>query len=179
MPRTGALILKEWNDYIRRVSEELPDLAQAAAEEAMAVALEWVLANLPARPTRESAKAQWPGFQTDKQRRWFFWALHSGELARLRAQAKPLYPDFYSEAKIVDGRVVGIIANDRPWAPWVIGPDYPGTAYPGLNQGKPMYQARIHAGRWWQLGEFMTENAAEIWRVFFEDFESLFKELGV
>lgn len=164
----GALILKRWNDFIKRAAEELPELAIAASQQAMEFALDHLMDNLPPRPPSDTAKANWKGFLTDRSRRWFFWALKSGELERIKRATKPLYPGFYTEAHVIKGEgTIGILANDRPYAPWVVGPDYAKkVVYGGLNGGKPMYQARIHQNRWWQLSTYIEGESKNVWDIF-------------
>ena len=177
MPRSGGLILQRWNTAIRQVMEKLPQLTIATAEASMEWVLDDLMSAFPDRPPKETAKAQWPGFKTDRQRRWFFWALGSGELARQAAATEPLSTGWETEVKATSEGIVGILANTRAYAPWVIGKSYPGVVYPSLNNGKPMYQAKIHAGRWMQLGTFMEEHSEEVWDKLFEDMMDVLGDL--
>jgi hypothetical protein len=177
VPRAGGLILQRWNDTLKQIMEKLPQLTIDTAEATLDWMLNELISEMPERPPRETAKAQWPGFATDKQRRWYFWALKSGELARQAAATEPLMTGWETEVKATSEGVVGILANTRAYSPWVVGPSYPGVVYAGLNQGRPMYQARIHVGRWFQLGKFMEEHAEELWDALFDDMTEFLDEL--
>jgi hypothetical protein len=157
--------------------EKLPQLTLDTAEATLDFMLNELISEMPERPPKETAKAQWQGFVTDKQRRWFFWALQSGELARQAAATKSIASGWETEVKATPEGVIGIIANTRLYSPWVVGPDYPGVVYSGLNQGRPMYQSLIHSGRWMQLGMFMEEHADELWDALFDDMTEFLGEL--
>lgn len=177
MPRSGGLILQRWNKAIQQIVEKLPRLTMETAEASMEWVLDELVSEMPDRPPKSTAKAQWPGFATDRQRRWFFWALKSGELAKQAASTKSIATGWETEAKATSEGVIGILANTRPYAPWVIGPSYPGVVYPGLSGGRAMYQAKIHAGRWFQLGKYMQDKSDEVWDRVFEDMLDVLKDL--
>lgn len=61
---------------------------------------------------------------------------------------------------------VGFDKTIAPYAPWVVGPDYPG------EEGQ--YQAQIHVDWWWQFGTIIQENLKEGWIVFEEEFSKKF-----
>lgn len=68
-----------------------------------------------------------------------------------------------------DEDVTGYIGFDEaiaPYAPWVVGDDFPGTVIGGEN----MYQARVHVDRWWQFGVIIENNLESGWAVFNESF---------
>lgn len=64
------------------------------------------------------------------------------------------------------GTVTGKLGTKVPYAPWVIGPDYPGEDLGGGLQ----YQAKIHQGRWWQLGDIYDDNVDGAWLLFDKEF---------
>ena len=175
--RGGGLLAEQWGEKLADAVSNLPELTIDAAEFFLGELLQELLEDLPKPPPSGTAKAQWPGFLTDKQRRWYFWALKSGELDRQRAAAPKMNERWATEMRAGAAGIIGILYNDAPHMPWVVGPDYPGVVYPGLNAGRPMYQARIHKGRWWQLGEFMQEQAPEMWDKFNMKMEKFFGDL--
>jgi hypothetical protein len=179
MPRAGGLLAQQWGEAIQDAMAKLPQLTIDASEYLLEQLLQELLDDLPPRPPYETAKQQWPGFLTDKQRRWYFWALKSGELARQKATAPRMDEHWGTEVHTTPAGIVGILYSDAPHMPWVVGPDYPGVVYPGLNEGRPMYQARIHQGRWWQLGEFMREKSPELWDELNKRMSKIFDDLFV
>jgi hypothetical protein len=74
-----------------------------------------------------------------------------------------------------DTQVIGDIGMDTPYAPWVIGPDFPGEQI----EGKVMYQAKIHKDRWWQFYNVMEENQQAANEVFSKKFIERFNALVV
>lgn len=73
--------------------------------------------------------------------------------------------------------VVGSLGTNVPYAPWVVGPDFPGEEI----QGRTMYQAKVHVDRWWQLNELQDESIEASWlefdRVYFESLSQRFAEM--
>lgn len=67
-------------------------------------------------------------------------------------------------------QVSGEIGTNVPYAPWVVGPGYPGE----VINGKTMYQAQIHEGRWFQFYDVMEGAVEEAWETFDE---ALFDEI--
>lgn len=48
---------------------------------------------------------------------------------------------------IGSNEIAGVVGNNIVYAPWVVGPDYPGE----IIGGRMKYQAKIHRGRWYTL----------------------------
>ncbi len=69
--------------------------------------------------------------------------------------------------------MVGQLGTNVPYAPWVVGPSYPGEE---IN-GKQMYQARVHVERWWQLYDVVAKNIDGAWEEFETTFWPEFKKL--
>lgn len=80
---------------------------------------------------------------------------------------------FTTEVARTENGITGEIGTATPYAPWVVGPDYPGR----MINGQTMYQARIHQGRWWQFEEIVEENADEAAEEFTETFLREFERL--
>jgi len=118
-----------------------PDIAMAASYPAMKVALDFLYHSIPPYPPPIGYK-------------------RTGRLGR----------GWETEITVEKNRVKGWIGNDVPYAPWVVGRDYPGR----VIDGKRMYQARVHVDRWWQFHKVMAENRKEAWEkftdVFWDDF---------
>lgn len=62
--------------------------------------------------------------------------------------------------------VIGTIGNNTPYAPWVVGPDYPGL----VINGREMYQSKVHADRWWQFIDLIETNESDAWKEFSDTF---------
>jgi len=191
----------EWSglEELKRAVGHLPELALNAAEPAMLEAILFQHEQLPEYPpssTESFAPDGW-SFASDAQRKFFFGAVKAGQILgwawvkdQVMGKRGKLITDQHPQ-KIGSGRtgtlgrkwtekvrrdkssVTGVLGTNVPYAPWVVGPDYPGEH---IN-GKQMYQARVHQRRWWQLYGVFDENAAAAWDVF-EDafFEQLRKE---
>lgn len=79
-----------------------------------------------------------------------------------RSQGRDIIREQYGVSAIM-----GFDSAIAPYAPWVVGPDYPGENI----AGEMMYQARIHTvDNWWQFGAIMQENINDGWTVFNEVF---------
>jgi hypothetical protein len=61
---------------------------------------------------------------------------------------------------------LGFDSSIAPYAPWVVGADYPGEDV----DGEIMYQAQIHADRWWQFGSIISGEMENAWKLFDETF---------
>jgi hypothetical protein len=70
-----------------------------------------------------------------------------------------------------DPWVVGEVGYITPYAPWVVGPDYPGEDFNGVT----MYQAKAHQNRWPQFLDVAEANVDGAWlefnKTFFEEFD--------
>jgi hypothetical protein len=74
-----------------------------------------------------------------------------------------------------DVSVTGALGMNTPYAPWTVGPTFPGEE---IN-GKTMYQAQVHVERWWQFYTVMDENMDGAREAFTDKFFERFHELVV
>jgi len=157
--------------------ERFPEIALEAAEPAMKSALIFAHGQLPAYPPPPAVSPDGVSFMNDKQRSWFFAAVKRGDVPGWRqgengpekfgsARTGNLGRKFTEAVEAKDNAVFGQLGTNVPYAPWVVGPDYPGEA---IN-GKTMYQARIHQNRWWQFHSVIDDNLEKIWEEFEESF---------
>jgi hypothetical protein len=109
---------------------------------------------------------------TDKQRKWFFWALKSGKIKVPYKRTGLLGRRVTSQAERKGVDVIGSVGLDVPYAPWVVGPDKSAAVTIG---GVEMWQQPVHQGRWWQFYKIVEENLDEAYRIFQEEF---WKELS-
>jgi hypothetical protein len=72
-------------------------------------------------------------FKTEKQRRFFFWALRTGKIEVPYRRTRTLGRKWTTKVEYINGGVVGTIGNATPYAPYV--------------QSRAD-QAKIHAGHW-------------------------------
>lgn len=149
--------------------ERFPAQAQTAAEGAMEVTLLFLHGKLPPYPP-QPAPGQAAKHWTPKQRRFFFAALRKGQIKVPYKRTGELGRRFTTAVTVEPGAVVGELGTNLSYAPWVVGPAHPGETI----RGRQMYQARIHEGRWWQLGNVLTNNKDEAVRVFAEEFGDRF-----
>lgn len=99
------------------------------------------LPEYPEKPQPGEASQHW----TDKQRRWFFWAVRTGKINPVyqRRMSGGLGGSISTEVISQPGELIGVIGAGMPYAPYVIG------------KGQ---QARIHEGRWWTLEDEVEKN---------------------
>lgn len=159
-------------EQFRKQIERWPLLALEAGRPAMEQALLYLHGKLPEYPPPpEPVEGGW--MTSDKQIRWFYanlkkgnvrgWKLVDGKPVKVgSARTGNLGRKFTEEASVTEGSVLGQLGTNVPYAPWVVGPDYPGRDFGGTVK----YQARIHADRWWQLEEVVEENIDEAWKEF-------------
>lgn len=149
--------------------DRFPAEGQAAAEQAMGVTVEFLHGKLPAYP-EPPAPGQAAKFWTDKQRRFFFAALREGRIKVPYKRTDVLGGSFTTSVSTDGDAVVGELGTNTDYAPWVVGPGYPGEAI----GGRQMWQARIHAGRWWQLDDVFAANKDAAVQVFADEFYARF-----
>lgn len=160
---------------------QYPELALNAAAIALEDGLEWLKAQIPDDPTGPLDTGYPSPLRTDKQRRWWFahlresefgdWQMDASrfsmgtELGDLnkpsdKGQDRQMRDSFDVKITETPYEVFGDLSTDLPWAPWVVGPEFPGESYGGVK----MWQAAIHAyhHRWWRLEEIFKENADEL-----------------
>jgi hypothetical protein len=155
------------------VVRKYPRFAIETAAPAMEQTTLYLLGRLPDYPQPPTARPDGVSFMSDKQRAWFFAAVKRGEVKGWRwtegrpekfasARTNNLGRKFTEKVTATDESVLGQLGTNVPYAPWVVGPAYPGEA---IN-GKTMYQARIHQDRWWQFYDVMDKNMEAAWQVF-------------
>lgn len=110
----------------------------------MESAMRWIWGQLPEYPPKpQSGEAS--KYWTDKQRRWFFWAVKKGLISPSykRRQSAGLGGSISTEVISQPGELIGVIGAGMPYAPFVIGASR---------------QAPLHQGRWWILEDEVEKN---------------------
>ena len=92
------------------------------------------IATYPPKPTGESQ-----GFASDKQRRFFFAALRSGEITLPYRRTGQLSRSWTSQIDDKADGITGTVGTNLDYAPWVQSVEEIGGRGP---------QAKIHQGRW-------------------------------
>lgn len=166
---------------LRAALEALPDMALACAQPAMLDAVTYLHEQWPDYPSQPSAGAPSP-LITVKQKRWFFAAVKAGKIPGWKwVDGHP--EGHYTRTGLLGQRmtesvertgdgVFGYFGTNLGYAPWVIGPAYPGET---IN-GRTMYQARIHKGRWPRLPDFVEQHLPGAWARFDETFFAKLEE---
>ena len=181
----------EWEgrEEMLRTIEHVPDLALEAAVPGMKDAVTFLHGALPDYPNLPDGSVMRPDgvsfLRTATQRGWFFAATRKGQVRGWewveeeidgRVVGHPqrvgstrtgtLGRKFTEDVVKETAAVLGTLGTNVPYAPWVVGPSYPGEE---IN-GKQMYQARVHVDRWWQLYDVVAKHEGEAWDVFEETF---------
>jgi hypothetical protein len=159
-------------DDLDALIERLPDLALIAGGIAMEDALLFLHGQIPPYPG-PALTGQTVKFMTAKARAWFFANLRSGKLKLPYARTGTLGRSFTERTTVGADAVIGEIGTNVNYAPWVVGPSYPGQE---IN-GRTMYQAKIHSGRWWQFEQAMTEAEPAAYGVFDDSFRQAFTRM--
>jgi len=150
----------------------LPVVALQAARPAMQDTVLFLHSKIPpypgAAPTGQTVK-----HMTPKARAWFFWVLKHGLLKLPYTRTGALGQSFTTEVSADSSGVTGQIGTNLSYAPWVVGPAYPGETI----HGQTMYQAKIHQGRWWDFQEVMDTARPEAFSVFGQSFFDNFQRL--
>jgi hypothetical protein len=170
-------------EQFRKQIERWPLLAIEAGRPAMEQALLYLHGKLPEYPPPpQPVDGGW--MMSDAQRRWFWANLKKGNIEGWRlVDGKPvktgsartgnLGRKFTEAVYATDDIVIGQLGTNVPYAPWVVGPDYPGRDFDGTAK----YQARIHADRWSQLEDVVEENIDNAWDEFTNTFLPEFTKL--
>lgn len=185
--------LYESEDALRRWIERMPGLALMAAEPAMQAALDYLRGAVPEYPLSPAGPVRQPdgsSFLTTPQARARFfglvkagqvpgwsWDAEGGRAVRYgSARTGTLGRRITDQVTAESAAVTGQIGINLTYAPWVVGPDYPGEEINGTT----MYQARVHSGRWWQFDTVIAENLDGAWNAFdtafWPQFEALLDE---
>jgi hypothetical protein len=174
----------EFEKFANELASKFPAYALESGEKAMTEMADYLLGLLPEYPEETLGRIMPPDgvswLKTDKQRRWFFAAVRSGEVrgwewvdghlskkggGRTGNFGRASDRNVYLESNSVVAEL-GYNKSLAPYAPWVVGPDYPGE----LVGTETMYQAQIHVDRWWQFGSIIAEGIDEGWKLFGEIF---------
>jgi hypothetical protein len=179
-------------DELDRAIDQLPEMALDAAVPAMGDATLYIHENLPEYPpsSMESLAPDGWSFVSEKQRRAFFAMVKAGKIkgwkwqidqvmglrGKMIQDAHPqktgsartgtLGRKFTEDTQRGENAVIGLVGTNTPYAPWVVGPDYPGES---IN-GQTMYQAKVHQNRWWQFYDEFDSSADGAWDAFDERF---------
>jgi hypothetical protein len=142
-------------DKFRELVNKMPAIALDAAEVAMDKTMVFLMSLIPPYPPPPAgAPGEAAKHWTDKQRRFFFWALKRGQIKVPYVRTGTLGQHFTTTVTRLADSIEGEWGTNDLKAPWVVGPDYPGEE---IN-GQEMYQAHIHEGRWWQFEALFDAN---------------------
>lgn len=134
-------------DDLEALIEKLPELALAAGEVGMQRALLFLHGQLPPYPPQRAGATY----------------RRTGTLGRGFTTQTTRFPD----------AVLGEIGTRVAYAPWVVGPRYPGTEI----RGRVMYQARGNRRLWWRFDEVMDASKDAAFTVFADEFRQEFGRL--
>lgn len=135
-----------WVDEVDNFISSIPKLIQEEGEPAMLTAMADLQAELVADDTG---------------------SIYPNELPNQKyVRTFDLMRSVYSDSEFNDDTLTGIVSvgGGLDYAPWVVGPDYPGE----IINGNRMYQASIHQNRWWQFFTVIDENINDAWDNFKE-----------
>ena len=173
----------------------LPQMAIDSSFVGLRLALYWLQGeiaalgnNYPAWPEQGSVMAR----MSPKARRWFFWAVKAGKVSGWRwvndeggghpeghyNRTGKLMASLTSDVAREPTQITGIIGFGRNYAPWVVGPKYPGESIAAFGQVKPMYQARVHEDRWFRFPDEIEKRRDELQQVFIDEFTKEFNKLA-
>lgn len=121
-------------DDLKRAVDMMPDIALNAAEPAMTDMMLFLHGQIKEYPEKDP--------ESRYQR--------AGKLGK----------EFFEKTVIKnENEVIGSLGTATPYAPWVVGPDWPGE----MIGGRKKYQASFHAPRWWQFYDVVEENMEAAW----------------
>ena len=126
-------------------------------------ALKLVHSRVPQYP---SPRREPQPFKTERQRRYFFWALHAGEITVPYRRSGQLGRSLTTEVRPLGNDIVGLIGTNTVYAPWVISD----RAIDGRGP-----QAQYHAGRWWTLQQVVRDNVGAVIDVFRTEIRKLLR----
>jgi len=89
-------------------------------------------------------------FKSAKQQAYVFWAVREGKVTIPYVRTNKLEVEITTETRVAGSEVLGIIGTNLAYARYVIGDQ----------------QAPIHQGRWWQLESEVERNLAQATQVF-------------
>lgn len=100
-------------------------------------------------PPRSSSKRM--VFKSDKQRRWFFWALRSGQIDVPYRRTGTLGKSWTTDVRVTSENIRGVLGNVRPYAPYVQDEER---------------QAQMHKGHWPTVQMLLRAPAARMQKYF-------------
>jgi hypothetical protein len=148
----------------------MPSVALDAAEGAMSQTLLFLHGQIPPYPG-PAPKGETVKNMTPKARAWFFWVLKTGKLRLPYTRTGLLGQSFTTEVSRGADNVTGEIGTNVAYAPWVVGPKFPGREI----HGQQMYQAKIHQGNWWDFEAEMDKARPQAADVFGQEWFSRFQ----
>lgn len=171
--------IDDLQEELQNIAKEIASLTPTIAFTAMEKAITYIHEEVPDYP-HPNRLIGWLKMATPKARRWFFWAVKQGQVSGWRwvedergghpeghyIRTNTLGRSITSEAVIENNSVIGALGTNIEYAPWVIGPSFPGEQ---IN-GRQMYQSRVHEGRWYQLYDIFEQSADRAWEIFDEEF---------
>ena len=148
---------------LRGIDELTAKLGKLAAFEnlrpAMNRSLNRLLADVKVYP-EPPGPGSFPGFVSDKQRRWFFWALRAGAITVPYVRTRRLGNAWTMQTGVSAGDLTGTLGNNTVYGPFVMARDE---------------QAAIHQGRWPTVERVLEENKSAIVRDFQQEIERLLR----
>lgn len=131
--------------------ERIRNLKRLAGQMEKAVKdLQFLMKYYPPRATNLHVE-----FTSEKQRRYFFAALHDGSIKVPYRRTRTLGRQWTTKVEYINGGVVGTVGTITPYAPYV--------------QGREK-QSLMHAGRWATAEETLDTMAADIFETLSEAF---------
>lgn len=121
---------------LQRKFNNLSDL-EDELEKTTDKAVKFTLGEIPSNPPKSVRR----GFQSAKQRRWFFAALRSGAIEVPYRRTGTIGRTNFGEVRKLGNDIAGVIGNNTVYAPWVISSEKIGNRGP---------QAKFHKG-WYTL----------------------------
>ncbi|MGV0974499.1 MAG: hypothetical protein ACOYBO_01070 [Azonexus sp.] len=138
-------------DETTGVLERIRNLKRLYGQMEIAVKnLQFVLKYYPPRATNLHVE-----FKTEKQRRYFFWALHEGKIDVPYRRTRTLGKRWTTKVEYINGGVTGVVGNVTPYAPYV--------------QSRAD-QAKVHEGRWGTAEDAMENLHDQIYATLGEAF---------
>ncbi len=153
-------------DELEDLIDRMPELALQAGALAMDETLLFLHEQIPPYPAGPAPQGQTVKNMTPRARRWFFANLRKGTPKLPYRRTGTLGRSFTTETRVQGTAVLGEIGTAVTYAPWVVGPAYPGREI----RGRMMYQAKLHRGRWYDFEQVMAARGNDAGLVFEQGF---------
>jgi hypothetical protein len=145
----------DFENFIDSV-QQVPRLFWESAKDPMLLAMIRLFHLLPEYPPEKPRDHI--AWDSEKQRRWYYWAVNSGQLENPYRRTNTLKDSMMPHVEVQGDELLGTLVVEADYGMFVL----------GFNDD-PKEKAAIHQGRWWVFDEEIEKHYDEALEGFWDD----------